>query len=72
MFKTIKHTDLNTFDVFKITKDVLSASKCSVLLTMFIYRNVLKIYGCIKFFMTFSSVLNAVVNLEMNFIAMKQ
>lgn len=37
------------------------------LITMYMYRNLLKILSYIKFFMTFASVLNSVVNLEMNF-----
>lgn len=37
------------------------------LITMYMYRNLFKIFSYIKFFMTFASVLNTVVNLEMSF-----
>lgn len=33
---------------------------------MYVYRNLFKILSYIKFFITFASVLNTVVNLEMN------
>lgn len=36
------------------------------LITMYMYRNLLKILSYIKFFITFASVLNTAVNLEMS------
>lgn len=37
------------------------------LITMYMYRNLLKNLSYIKFFMTLASVSNSVVNLKMNF-----
>lgn len=36
-------------------------------MTMFMYKNLLKILSYIKLFMTFASVLNTTVNLEISF-----
>lgn len=44
----------------------INLSSALQLITMYMYKNLFKILSCIKFFITFASVLNTVVNLEMS------